>query len=190
MNPTGKRKTLLPALFLIFVFAGNAFAQKNAGIIPYFKNGGKIYLLLADHKNNNRGWGSFGGKHEEKETQEQNAIREFHEETKNRFMDQGMEAKISSAPFIEQKKFVSYLVEVDFVPVNVFMNADTPGESYHERGPYAWVPLEEVLRAVNSDHLLNKKYLPKNHDYNKVYKAFAKALRIAAENGIFTPLLR
>lgn len=175
--------------FSLFYTSCDTIAQKNAGIISYFKSGDTIYVLLADHTKEDRGWASFGGTHIAGESNEQTAIREFHEETKNLFQDQNISEKIKKSPRIEQKTFVSFVVEVDFVPVHKIMNTPIRGIHYNERGNYAWVPLSEIFRAINTakngEFYLKKIYLPKNAPNNKLYKPFVKVMQQAQTNKIF-----
>lgn len=178
----------LISYFIFFVNTSSILAQKNAGVIPYFKNGDQIFILIADHRESDRGWASFGGRRHNNETNEQTAAREFHEETKTIFKDQNILKRIKNSPKIEQENFVSFVVEVDFVSVYEIINMSIEDDEYNERGPYVWIPLPEILRAIkteiNGEFLLLKKYLPKDYQQNKLYKPFVQTMKNLEEDKV------
>jgi 8-oxo-dGTP pyrophosphatase MutT (NUDIX family) len=124
-----------------------------AGIVAYTKIQGRTYVLLADHLDSNRGWGSFGGNREAAEAIEETALREFREETRCTY-DSLLTIDLSGMPTIDYRIFVSYVVELPYVPAQVFANrpaaADCQGPGFDERGPWVWVPLEEIIRCLEA----------------------------------------
>ncbi|MDA0711103.1 MAG: hypothetical protein O3B73_12935, partial [bacterium] len=52
----------------LLLLVGGAFAEGPAGSVVYFKSGGEVYLLLAEHRESTRGWAGFGGGAREGET--------------------------------------------------------------------------------------------------------------------------
>ena len=178
------------SVFILLSLVNICLAQKNAGIVPYFKSGGQTFILIADHQFKDRGWASFGGKHVPGETNEQTAVREFHEETKNIFLSQHIENRLNGK--VEQEKFVTFFVPVDFVSVFEIINTSLEGGIYNERGFYVWVPLSALFKAiehqVDGEFLLDKKYLPPDYHCRKLYKPYIDALLEAKETGVLDNL--
>lgn len=178
-----KKGIIVSILILTGIFTKTA-AQKNAGIIPYFKSGGIIYVLLADHNVASRGWAGFGGTREKGENNKETAIREFHEETKDVFKKQNIDKKIKKHKPVKQENFVSFFVEVKYVSVFEITNKKINSKQYRERDLYAWVPLKEIIRAIKSSknkYQLNSLYLPHESKNNRLYKPFAKAIEKALD---------
>ena len=59
------RKPLVFVAVIVGLCAG-VRAERPAGIVLYFKSGGEIFLLLADHRESDRGW-AIGQVHSEPE---------------------------------------------------------------------------------------------------------------------------
>ena len=49
-------------------------------MVLYYQSGGEVYLLLADHAGNDRGWAGFGGGGREGETIDETAAHKAEEE--------------------------------------------------------------------------------------------------------------
>jgi 8-oxo-dGTP pyrophosphatase MutT (NUDIX family) len=157
MKPSRRRAIACALLCAVVVFgcahADNSDPCTAAGIIAFTRIQGTTYVLLADHVDSDRGWGTFGGHREAGETVPQTASREFREETRCVYPAPAA-AELEGAPFVEQRTFLSYILEIDYVPAQVFdargLPDDCLGEQYLERGPFAWVPLDDVIRTIAS----------------------------------------
>jgi hypothetical protein len=79
-----------------------------AGVLAFTRIQGVTYILLADHPNSERGWGTFGGHREEGESPEEAAWREFIEETRCIYGDLPR-VDLTLAPRVTQGPFVSYV---------------------------------------------------------------------------------
>jgi 8-oxo-dGTP pyrophosphatase MutT (NUDIX family) len=159
----------------------------GAGVIAYTKIQGETYVLLADHRDNDRGWGAFGGRLDGQAARVA-ALREFHEETRcvyrdaNIILDEEKSAKTG--------RYVAYVVEVKFMPAYIFASTeDRPGctgSQYQERGPWAWVPassLRESLAQGNGDAAIEKQYLPSGH-HTKLWHRAAENFQMAFDKGL------
>lgn len=143
--------TLVLILLVLGCRAAGAPDHTAAGIVAFTRIQGQTYVLLADHIDSDRGWGSFGGRREEGETVEKTALREFREETRCVF-DSLLIIDLSDRPTVDYRIFVSYVVEVPYIPAQVFESqpatADCQGPGYEERGPWAWIPIEAIVRCL------------------------------------------
>ena len=162
-----------------------------AGIIAYARQDEGVFLLLADHKHEDRGWASFGGGMQSGESPEDAAVREFNEETRCAFKPEEIRKRLDGSKKVRMGTFVSYVVEIDHVPVQNF-TPEVPvlgcdGYDYDERANYAWVPMKKVLELVRSRRgeeplLLDQKWLPKQVEA-RLFPAFVELLRQADTAG-------
>lgn len=140
------RKPFVVVAVILGLCAG-VRAERPAGIVLYCKSGDEIFLLLADHRESDRGWAAYGGGPHEGERVAETAARETEEETRGYFPRSTLLKEISGQdPVIDQDGFAMYFVEIPFVPAPLVTNHPLPSEdeSYIERGPYAWVPYSEL----------------------------------------------
>jgi 8-oxo-dGTP pyrophosphatase MutT (NUDIX family) len=141
------------ALVLVLQVACTAAAPEYeaAGVIAYTRVQERTYVLLADHRDSDRGWASFGGHREEGETLAAAASREFREETRCVY-GQPLEADLAGEPTVSRVGFLTYVVEVPFVSAHVFESRAAPpdcrGPQFDERGPWIWVPLAELTECL------------------------------------------
>jgi len=166
------RARVLPVWFLIvgtLLLPGCLGASQHdaAGIVAYSTIQGRTYVLLADHPGTDRGWGTFGGHREAKETLAETAAREFREETRCVYGDYPSAEDLAGLPRVERGNFVSYVIEVPYVPAQVFASLEEEGActgpAFEERGPWVWIPLD-VLRGVFQDAESTKQYdLPSSY---------------------------
>ena len=145
------RASIFVACLTWFDFAGAC--ERAAGIVPFAVVDGQIQILIADHKiNNKRGWAAFGGCVDEDESVAEGALRELHEETRCA-LDQTI-ALTPNVPRVAFGKFTSFALEVPFVSADTIQYSELPaqcsGPVIHERGPWAWVPLPDLLNQISS----------------------------------------
>jgi 8-oxo-dGTP pyrophosphatase MutT (NUDIX family) len=192
-----RRLRAAPFLLLCLVIAVACAPAKKAveydaaGIIAYTRLQGKTLVLLADHRDSDRGWGTFGGHQEEGETLAVTAAREFREETRCVY-GHPTPAELEGAPFVAQRNFLSYVLEIPYVSAQVFEGRVPPddcrSEPFIERGPFAWVPLDEIQRALDAGsvagvYTLSREYLPAATSTPTLWDESATILQRAIEQG-------
>ena len=129
-------------LFVVcLIVVGSCFgvqAERPAGMVLYFKSGDEVFLLLADHREKDRGWAGYGGGPDEGESQAETAAREAEEETRGYFLRDDLLDMIKGQESVIDNGFALYFAEVPFVPAQLVTNNPLPSddESYVERGPY------------------------------------------------------
>ena len=147
---------MLGKLFVVcLVVAGSCFgvhAERPAGMVLYFKAGDEVFLLLADHREKDRGWAGYGGGPYDGESAAETAARETEEETRGYFLRDDLLAMIKDQEPVIDNGFALFFAEVPFVPAQIVTNNPLPSdnESYVERGRYAWIPysgLEPYLKG-------------------------------------------
>ena len=137
-------------LFVVsLVVVGSRFAvqaESPAGMVLYFKAGDEVFLLLADHREKDRGWAGYGGGPYDGESAAETAARETEEETRGYFLRDDLLAMIKDQEPVIDNGFALFFAEVPFVPAQLVTNNPLPSdnESYVERGPYAWMPYSEL----------------------------------------------
>ncbi|MGR8948227.1 MAG: NUDIX hydrolase [Gammaproteobacteria bacterium] len=142
------RLKLVAFAFCFYTCAQTAHCcETAAGIVPYSEVGGQILILIADHKiNRSRGWGAFGGCADAAETPAQAALREFHEETRCAFHP-SLELP-AGQPSVQVGKFTSFILKVPLLDATEIARApraeSCSGTVHRERGPWAWVPLQDL----------------------------------------------
>lgn len=170
--------------------AGEPLPQKcNAGIVLYHRGANGVEFLLADHTApSQRGWAAFGGRHEGDETPAQTAARETEEETRGYFRREKLaEALQKCQPFYDGL-FALYFLEVEHVPIDAILQHPVPpgDKSFAERGPYAWVPADEVYKALSSAEeapAIDPKYLSAGPGNKWFWKVWIHNLRQAEKAG-------
>ncbi len=154
------RKLFVVCALVVGLCAG-VQAERPAGMVLYFKSGGEIFLLLADHRGEDRGWSAYGGGPNEGESAAETAARETEEETRGYFLREDLLTLIEGQqPVIDSDGFALYFAEIPFVPAQRVTNNPLPSddESYTERGPYAWIPYSELDRYLKGPVEYKKKY--------------------------------
>ena len=190
------RRVILYAATLVALIPALASAQDPpaaSGVILYFENQGSLFLLHADHIDSDRGWGTFGGSIEPGETPRQAAIRELLEETRCVFNETTAARLVAGSDSVVAGDYAAYVVEVPYVPVYLFENLELPqgcqSNIYKERGPYAWIPLAEMLRVLSlgesgEEMLIHPGMLPRGA-HPHLWKRSAEVVRLAMEAGLF-----
>ena len=189
-------KRILLALLLV-LGAGPLLAGEegpNAGITLYTITPEGVLLLVADHaavpQGPDRGWASFGGTHEPGETSIQTAARETEEETHGYFKRADLEKALAGQKPAVDGTFDMYFLEVPRVEIADILNTPIPeAHDYHERGPYAWIPLAEIEPHLVSDEAtkghpkIDAKYLPAERQTDWFWSVWLNNLRIAKTSG-------
>ena len=183
---------LLLTIFAASLLTSSANAKGPAGTVLYFQQGEQVFLLLADHSSNSRGWGSFGGGENKGETSIETAARETEEETRGYFPRELIEQKIAGQKPVVSKGFSLYFVEIPFVPAQRIRNnpSDKSDKSTFERDHYAWIPFSEVKKAINKrnpsihDLKINSLYLSRGTKTNFFWDVWIQNMRHAAEQGV------
>ena len=141
-----KQLRIFWALCMILLSHYTIRAEAPAGMVLYFKSGGEVYLLLAEHAGSQRGWAAFGGGDREGETMPQTAAHKTFEETRSYFSRTELEAKIKGQKPLMDGSYATYFAEVDFVPAQRIMNNPVPKEddAFGERSTFAWIPYSSI----------------------------------------------
>ena len=182
-------------LFCLLTLAGlgPTLLAQPAGIVLYMKSGGEVFLLLADHTDSTtRGWGSFGGSHEDGETAAQTAARETEEETRGFFTRDELSTRLEGLNPVIDGSFHMFFLEIDFVPAPSVANHELTIDTvfFHERGPYAWIPYSEVRKHLGSEEmtppcLIDERFLPEGSERNWFWSVWIHNMRLAfQENAI------
>ncbi len=183
---------LLVALLLLVVLAlpGAGPDFDAAGVIAYTRIQGETYVLIADHVDSDRGWGAFGGHRKGNETPAETASREFREETACVY-DHPTGEDLAAAVPVRLGGYLSYTVEVPYVPVTVFAASRDRGEcrgsAYRERADWSWVPLTEIRRSLErgegTEHFkIARRFLPRDRS-NRFWTDSARVFRKVLETG-------
>lgn len=181
-------------LGLMFIFAGQVFAQGPAGTVVYFKSGGEVYLLLAEHHNSGRGWAGFGGGARDGENFAETAATKTHEESRGYFDREDILKKIKDQKPVIVGDFATFFVEMPFVPVQRIMNhriPDDDNDAYLERSTFAWVPYSSLADFLNEDlsrnrlikYMMDPAFLPAGSETQWLWPAWLRGMRAAVANG-------
>lgn len=166
-------------------------SAQPAGIVLYMKSGGEVFLLLADHTlQYTRGWGSFGGSHEDGETPAQTAARETAEETRGTFSPDALVTRLEGQEPVVDGSFHMYFLEIDFVPAPSVANNEPADDTvyFRERGPYAWIPFSEIRKHLVSEepdppYSIDKRYLPAGTERDWLWTVWIHNMRLAFQEG-------
>ena len=183
------RRVVMYLGVLVFL-CGSAFAQGPAGTVLYFKSGGEVYLLLAEHHNSRRGWAGFGGGAREGETVAETAATKTEEESRGYFKREDILAKVKKLKPVVAGDFATYFVEVPFVPVQSIMNHPIPdktNDAYSERSTFAWVPYSTMADFLKEDlsrnrlikYMVDPAYLPAGSETQWLWPAWLRSMRQA-----------
>lgn len=158
-----------------------------AGILLYARTKQGILLLLADHRDSDRGWAGFGGSHEENETPAETAARETEEETRGYFSRGNLLKQLKGQEPVYDNGFAAYFLEIDFVPASKIRKKKltTSNEAFLERGPHAWIPLNEALKYLEKapPYPIDSKLLPKDRKTSYFWPTWLNNLRAATKAG-------
>jgi ADP-ribose pyrophosphatase YjhB (NUDIX family) len=145
---------------LLAILCQTAAAEPPAGVVVYYPTGGEIYLLLAEHAGNDRGWAGFGGGGREGETMEETAAHKGAEESRGYFQRADLLLRIKGQTPVMDGPFAAYFAEVPFVPAPRVMNHTPPeaNDTYLERGAFAWIPYSTIEGYLKADIDRTRKY--------------------------------
>jgi 8-oxo-dGTP pyrophosphatase MutT (NUDIX family) len=182
---------ILLLLFGLGCSADGAVDYEAAGIVAYTRIQGQAYVLLAEHIDSDRGWGSFGGSREGTEPIETTALREFREETRCVY-DSLLVVDLAGQPTVSDGIFLSFVIEVPYVPAQVFESRPAlpgcQGPAFEERGPWIWVPLEAVVHCLEEGASTSVYELPAhlvpNEASNALWSSSAVILKKAVSEGL------
>ena len=186
--------TLIAAIVVVITIAVSPmYAQGPAGIVLYCCRGHDVLLLLADHANSSRGWGSFGGSAFDGETQRETAARETEEETRRYFSRTWLGEQIEEQSPSITNGFATYFVEVPFVPARRIMNnpTDETDGSTTERGVYAWIPFSEIEEILHQeqpspgDLKIDLGYIPRGCTSVSYWDVWIESMRDAMTRNAF-----
>jgi len=180
---------MILGLVVLMFWCGAALAEGPAGTVLYFKSGGEVFLLLAEHHDSSRGWAGFGGGAQKGETLAQTAATKTHEESRGYFKREDILEKIKGQDPLVVGDFATYFVEVAFVPVAAIMNNAIPkdNDGYAERSTFAWVPYSSLAGFLNEDlsrnrlvkYMVDPVYLPATSETQWLWPAWLRAMRVA-----------
>ena len=130
-----------------------------AGVVAFSKLDDQILILMADHKiNHSRGWAAFGGCVDAGESIRSAALRELHEETRC-----GINQPLTLSDqtlSVSFGKFTSFALEITYLPAASIgaepISTTCSSPVFDERGPWAWVALNEVLAHISDDNPTQK----------------------------------
>lgn len=183
-------KRMIWCLGLALFMFGSVFAQGPAGTVVYFKSGGDVYLLLAEHHNSKRGWAGFGGGAREGETVAETAATKTEEESRGYFKRADILEKVKKLKPVVDGDFATYFVEVPFVPAQRIMNHPIPDKSndaYSERSTFAWVPYSALAGFLDEDlsknklikYMVDPAFLPAGSETQWLWAAWLRSMRKA-----------
>jgi ADP-ribose pyrophosphatase YjhB (NUDIX family) len=180
-----KLKRVFLTLCSALLIHSTATAEAPAGMVLYFKSGGEVYLLLAEHAGSQRGWAAFGGGDREGESLVQTAAHKTHEETRGYFSRATLEEQIKNQQPLMDGSYATYFAEVDFVPAQRVMNAPIPADddAFGERSTFAWIPYSTIADYLTNDITRDKKYpidpafLPAGSETNWLWTAWLTNMR-------------
>ena len=184
----------LRALALAFLLAkplGTFACDTAAGVVAYSEVEGQVLILIADHKiNAKRGWAAFGGCIDPGETVEKAALREFHEETRCTFPRELMITKNNTR--VEIGKFTSFALRVPHVDAQQISATPSTmlcsGVTANERGPWAWIPLDQLLNLFAQDVSVNIPFsdnMMRNAKHRWFWFKSARVIKLLAKQGAF-----
>ena len=81
-------------------------------MVLFFKSGGEVFLLLADHREGDRGWAGYGGGPYDGESAAETAARETEEETRGYFLRDDLLAMIKDQEPVMDNGFALFFAEV------------------------------------------------------------------------------
>ncbi len=166
-----------------------AAAEPPAGVQLYFKDGGEVYLLLAEHGGfSQRGWAGFGGGAREGESPAETAAHKGEEESRGYFKRADLLKKFEGQKPVMDGEFAFYFADVGFVPAQVVQNNPPPeaSDAYLERSNFAWIPYSAVAGYLKADkrgetYRIDPTYLPVGSKTNWFWRAWLGNMRKAVE---------
>jgi 8-oxo-dGTP pyrophosphatase MutT (NUDIX family) len=191
-----KKSIVLIGLFVLAVWGYASAREPGAGGVLYTTIQGSTYVLLADHRYNNRGWAAFGGRLDG-QSPIRAAAREIEEETNGLVDRKWAIEQLSSSPFYMIRDgswhYTMYFLEVPFKPAVQFTSTkpSIDLEGAKERGPYSWIPLSTVIKAMKQYRLgvelvsVPSEYLPSNRRSSWFWPVFLSSLNQADNDGVF-----
>lgn len=188
------KRMIFLAMMVTGLCLSSVKAQPPAGVQLYFKTGGEVYLLLAEHGNySSRGWAGFGGGAREGETLAQTAAHKGEEESRGYWKRADLLKLIEGQKPVMDGEFAAFFAEVAFVPAQAVMNHPPPEqtETYLERSNFAWIPYSAVegylKEGIDRDkrYRIDSAYLPSGSKTNWFWRAWLGNMRKAVvENGL------
>jgi 8-oxo-dGTP pyrophosphatase MutT (NUDIX family) len=181
--------TAVSATLTAVVLTACAPKYTAAGVILYSRAQGVTYVLIADHVDSDRGWGTFGGHRERGENVPQAASRELYEET--RCVYNIPDDVLTEMPSVERGSFLSYITEVPMVSTEAFdsnsVSSECKGGDFDERGPWVWIPLSEIVRSLEEgdatgNFQLRREFIPEGVT-TKLWDESARILQLAIAKG-------
>lgn len=183
-------------LWICVASASVAAREPGAGAVLYTTIQGTEYMLLADHKNNRRGWASMGGRLDG-DAPIDAAAREIEEETNGVLQRDWVRTQLETARSHREEDgnwhYTTYFLKIPYTPAVTFEVTAPPNtlKGTDERGPYTWLPVGEVLKALakyarDKDGIaFPQQYLPVNHQSDKYWDRFIESLaRVKEARGL------
>lgn len=184
---------LVSTLLLMILAEPSVSSGTPAGILLYHRDGGNVFLLLANDSKRERGWSGFGGAAEPGESLRATAARETEEETRGYFPRAWLEEQIAEQNPLLTGGFGLYFVEVAFVPAQRVMNNPIPGQhaAMQEFQCYAWIPFSELEPAFSqerpskADLKVSPLYVPKGCESQSFWPVWIGSMRDAHKQAAF-----
>jgi len=153
------------SVILLIVMAPACFAD-GAGVLIFTKKDNQLFVLLADHKKlkqQKRGWSTLGGSIKPGENDLEAAIREVYEESNGIIKREELAKLIKPSIKTVTPGFVIYFAEIDFRSSDVFNQTmvKQSQNGFGERGPFIWLPWQEILIAAKEFDLQQQNCNPK-----------------------------
>ena len=173
------------AFLIVLAMAGFALAEGAGTILlaPTKDQDGNIrYLvLIADHKDSDRGYATMGGGIEEGEDPRDAAARETEQESRGKYRREAIRQKIEHARAIKKGNFTVYVVVVeDLIPEEELEAASMDCEDCGERYGYKWIPLPELDEVVKTNgYTLPKDQRSKHSETDHLWGEFVNAYIVA-----------
>jgi 8-oxo-dGTP pyrophosphatase MutT (NUDIX family) len=190
-------KCLLGLVVLLALLQTNAASAVGAGVLVSTVHNGQVYVLLADHKKTSqfsRGWSTLGGTVKRGESLLQAAVREVVEESNGGLSSELLLSAIDPDIKTVTPGFTIFYAQIPYQSIETFNLKEGIKDKTAciERGPFIWLPWQEILTAANtyrtkkqqtekhnSNQLkvnLNKKYLVEQSQTDWFFNAFLETI--------------
>lgn len=104
-----------------------------------------------------------------------------------------LRAAMKNSPTSLSRGYVTYFVKIDYNPTlpQNFINrrkSQMLPSAWIEKNQLVWLPLDEIIRALNTHNDDSRLYVQSSHGAIKLFPHFAQSLRTALKNGTLAQL--
>lgn len=166
------------------------WSQTAAGIVIYCEKEDGVWVLLADHAWNKRGFATFGGSHEKGETFQDTAVRETSEETRGYYKQEDLRKGIAGQEGVDFVIYRMFFMKVPYVDAAELEKLKGIGAGA-ERRHYVWVPARELSKHfpnvadLRAPLQMDKAYLPAKAKHDYYWRLWLTQMAEAQRQGAF-----